>query len=201
MLKTLVVCLLAALLQASAGAAPADGQDVSVQVDRDGARFDVRFEFTVPATVEETWKVLTDYDHMAQILSTVDESTVVKRNGNRLEVAQKSHGNAGPLRVMSDSLRQVELFPYKEIRSHFLKGDLKSSEFITRIIPEGPITRVSGNGMVVLGALGSLTVGADLIEAQTRSQYRELRDEIVRRQTNEPRPACIAAKNCPQTPG
>jgi hypothetical protein len=39
------------------------------------------------------------------------------------------------------------------------------------------------------------------VQSQTRRQYQELRDEILRRKTNEPTPPCILAKNCTQASG
>ena len=79
----------------------------------------------VPASPEETWEVLTDFDKMAQILSNVDSSRVVNRDGNLIQVAQKSHASVGLVRLSLDNLRQIELIPNREIRSRLLKGDLK----------------------------------------------------------------------------
>ena len=178
---------------------PAPAQDVVVRVTRDGSTFMVEAEFSVTATQDEAWDVLTDFDHMSQILSNVDASRIMDRDGNRFQVVQKSHAQAGLLRVSLDSVRQVELTPKTEIKSHILKSnDLKSSDFTTRLVEEGGLIKVTVRGSFVPMGLAAAAANPDAVEANTRRQYTELRDEIVRRKNHEPTPPCILAKNCPQ---
>ena len=177
-------CLLAVALllaQAPAESSPPGDQDIAVHIRKERSTFAVSVEFTVAATLEETWNVLADYDHMAQIVSTVDSSRIVSRDGNRIVVAQSSHGNVGPLHFAVDGVRQIDLTPYTEIRSHLVKGDLKASDFTTRLVDEHGVTRVSVSGTVVPSAWVAWAVGIGPIEAQTRRQYQELRNEILRR--------------------
>ena len=140
--------------------------------------------------------MLTDFDHMATILSNVDQSHIVSREGNRLEVNQKAHGNAGPLKISTDSVRQIELTPKREIKSHLLKGDLKSSDFTTRLAPEGELIRVSVAGKFATGLLAGAALSPEAVQQQTQRQYQELREEILRRKNKQPTPACLIAKNC-----
>lgn len=197
--RSFMLTSLAAL--ALAFAAPAKAEDVTVHVQKNDAAFEVRAEFTVPATVTETWEVVTDYDNMAKIVSTVDSSKIQNRNGNTFEVAQKSHVRAGLLPIYLESVRQVTLTPPKEIKSTLLKGNLKSSEFVTRVFDEGTQTKVTVEGTFVPTALGAATITVDSVISSTRQQYRELRDEIIRRKKGEPPPPCILAKNCMQSSG
>jgi carbon monoxide dehydrogenase subunit G len=202
MLKTLVTLITAVAVSAApfvAIAAGAGSKDIIVKVDRDGNTFTVAAEFTVAADLDETWEVLVDFDKMAQILSNVDASQVVNRSGNRFEVVQKSHGQAGPIRVNLDSTRAVELTPKSEIKSKLLKGDLKSSDFVTRVAPDGAVTRVTVSGKFVAGGLSAAAITPEAVQAQTTRQYQELRDEILRRKAKEPTPPCLLAKNCSQT--
>ena len=156
-------------------------QDIDVRVRKERAAFDISFEFTVPATIEQTWNVLTDYEHMAQILSNMDSSRVVSRDGNRITVAQTSHGKVGPIHVSVDGLREIVLTPPTEIRSHLIKGDLKASDFTTELHAEGAVTRVTGHGKIVVAPWVGLALGAEKVAAQTRQQYQELREEVLRR--------------------
>jgi hypothetical protein len=118
---------------------------------------------------------------MAQILSNMDSSRIVSRDGNRITVAQTSHGKVGPIHVSVDGLREIVLMPPTEIRSHLLKGDLKASDFTTELHDEGAVTRVTGHGTLVVSAWAGLALSADSVAAQTRRQYQELRNEILRR--------------------
>ncbi len=177
------------------------GRDITVHVEKDGSAFVVSAELTVAANADEVWVVLTDFDHMAQILSNVDASQIANRDGNKFEVIQKSHASTGPLRISHDSVRQVELSPKQEIRSHLLKGNLKSSDFTTRITEENGGIRITVHGKFVASGLSASAITPEAVESQTRRQYQELREEILRRKANEPRPPCLLAKNCTQESG
>ena len=48
---------------------------------------------------------------------------------------------------------------------------------------EGGRTRVKGGGRIILSAWSAWAVGADSVERQTRRQYQDMRDEILRRKT------------------
>jgi hypothetical protein len=176
------LCAIALLLaQVPAPASSPGDQGITVHVRKERSTFEISFEFTVPATVEETWNVLADYEHMAQFVSTIDSIRIVSRDGNRLEVAQQSHGNVGPIHISVDGLREIELTPPKEIRSHLVKGDLKAADFTTRIVDDGGATRVVGTGKLVPAAWVAWAVTVATVEAQTRRQYQDLRNEILRR--------------------
>jgi carbon monoxide dehydrogenase subunit G len=182
-------------------AAPPGGGDIAVHVERDGNAFMVAAELTVAASTDEVWEVLTDFDHMAQILSSVDFSRVANRNGKRFDVIQKSHGSAGLIHVSLDSVRAVELTPKREIRSHLTTGDLKSSDFTTRIAKKGGVTRIAVRGRIVAEGLSAAAITPEAVQDQMQRQYRELREEILRRKAREPAPPCLLAKNCAQVSG
>jgi carbon monoxide dehydrogenase subunit G len=199
----LVLALIAAIAfiasPVTTHAAQTSGGDITVHVAKDGTAFVVSTELTVAANVDEVWAVLTDFDHMAQILSNVDASQIANRHGNKFEVIQKSHASAGPLRISLDSVRQVELSPKQEIRSHLLKGGgLKSSKFTTRIADEGGVIKITVHGKFVASGLSASAITPERVESQTRRQYQELREEILRRKANEPPPPCLVAKDCTQ---
>jgi carbon monoxide dehydrogenase subunit G len=194
-----LVSILCAALSPLASGASGGGSDAVAHVTRDGATFTVEAEFSVAASPEEVWDVITDFDRMAQILMSVDASKIVSRNGNVIQVEQKSHSTAGPLRLSMDSLREISLTPPKELRSRLIKGDVKSSDFTTRVIDEGGgITKVSVSGKFVAGTFSSGFITPESVQAQTRQQYQELREEILRRKAKEPPPQCLIAKNCAQ---
>ena len=203
MLKPAWIAMAALAFAASmpASAAPPSPKDINVRVERDGNTFTVSADLTVAANGDEVWDVLTDFDRMAQILSNVDASRIANRDGNRFEVIQKSHANAGFIKLSMDSVRQVELTPKREIRSHLVKGDLKSSDFQTLINDEGSVTRITVNGKFVAGGLGAAAITPEVVQAQTQRQYQELREEILRRKAKEAPPPCLLAKNCAQGSG
>jgi len=177
-------------------AASSNSEDIVVRVQKAGAGLEVAAELTVAAAAEETWEVLTDYDRMAQILSSVDASRVVKREGQRLEVAQTSHIGFGPFKLTLNNLRRIELVPKREIRSHLLQGDLKAADFTTRLVDEGTEMRVVWQGRIVPGPLASLAVTPAAVEAELRQLCRELRAEILRRKAGRSAASCRPGKTC-----
>lgn len=172
------------------------GEDITVEVDKDGSTFTVSAELTVAADADEVWSVLTDFDHMAQILSNVDASRIANRDGDKFDVIQKSHASAGLLHISLDSVRRIELSPKQEIRSRLLKGDLKSSDFTTRVVEHGNVVKITVHGTFVVAGLMGAAITPETVGAQTRQQYEELREEILRRKAKQPPPPCLLAKNC-----
>jgi hypothetical protein len=190
------IVILAASVQSNS--APVPGSEIAVRVARTGDTFTIEADWSVAASADAVWDVLTDFDRMALIVSSVDASRIINRNGNRFEVEQKSHADVGLLRISRDSLRQVELLPKREIRSRLLKGDLKSSDFTTRITEEAGAAKVSVRGTFVTTGLAGAVITAEAVQLQTQRAYQELREEILRRKAHEPPPPCLLAKTCPQ---
>jgi len=159
--------------------------DIVVRVQKSGGGLDVYAELAVAATAEQAWDVLVDYDRMAEILSSVDVSRIVKRDGNLLEVVQTSHIGLGPLKISLDNRRRVELIPSREIRSHLIEGDLKASDFTTRLVNEGTAMRVIWRGRIVPGLLSGLAITTGSVEAELRRMCQELGGEILRRKARQ----------------
>ena len=177
--------------------APPPARDINVRVTRDGSTFAIDADWSVEANGDEVWAVLVDFDRMAQFLSSVDASRVINREGNHLEIVQKSSASMGLLRLSLENTRAIVLTPKRDIESHLLKGDLKSSDFTTQIVDEAGGSKIIIRGQFVVSGLASAAVSVDSVEAQSRLSYQEMRDEILRRKSNEPTPACLLAKNCP----
>jgi hypothetical protein len=169
-------------LMASVAATGAqDGQDIKVHVQKHGDWIKVEVDFLVDASPAQAWNVLTDYDHMDQIVSNIAQSRIIKRDGDRLEVAQKGKAGVGPLSINFENVREIVLVPLHEIRSRMISGDMKSSEFTTRITSEGELTRITNKGEYLPAVFVPPVIGPAFIEAETRKQFQELRSEMLRR--------------------
>jgi hypothetical protein len=171
-----------ALAQAPPRTDAQDGSDIHVQVKKNGATIIVDVEMMVQASQLATWDVLTDYDHMAQFVANVQSSKITDRKGNTLVVAQKSGTAFGLLKFSFDNVREVELVPHSEIRSNLISGDMKASAFTTRIMSDGRgVTRVLNHGEFVPTMWVPPVIGTAFLEAETRRQFHELRNEVMRR--------------------
>ena len=162
-------------------ALPANDADIDVHVLQNGNHITVDVNVPVQATAIETWKVVTDYDNMAKFVSNLQASRIVERVDNRLIVMQKGKASRGPLSFSFENVREIFLTPPTEIRSRLISGDLESSEFTTRVIDHGNSAQIVNHGEFIPKVWVPPIVGPAVIEAETRKQFRELRDEIMRR--------------------
>ena len=171
------------LLHASLVGAISSDQDIDVKVAKNGQLVDVDVAFRVNASRDDAWRVLTDYNDMVRFVSSLTWSSIVRQDGNALEVAQKGHVQFGLLSFPFESTRRIELEPYHEIRSYLIDGDMKTSRFTTRIVDEGEVTLILQHGEVVSTMWVPPWIGPAIIAAGTRRQWQEFRAEILRRKT------------------
>ena len=156
-------------------------QDIVVRVQVDGQNVAVDVDCPVDAPWSVVWEVLTDYEHMAQFISNIDYSVVEDRTDNVLRVRQKGKASMGPVTLRFDYLREVELVPNREIRSRLISGDLKASDFVTRIVEVAAKIHIVNSGRYTPKLWVPPIIGPALIEAETQKQFGEIRTEILRR--------------------
>lgn len=159
-----------------------DAQPIAVQVEKRGETIVVDVQATVAAESRYAWAVLTDYDHMAQFVSTLKSSAIVRRQGNSLQVEQRGEARLAFLHFSFHTIRAVELVPGQEIRSQLITGDFKSYGFTTRVTDMGDHTLITHHGEYVPNTWVPPGVGPSLIKAETEKQYKELMAEMVLRQ-------------------
>ena len=169
------------LAASSPQAAPQDSRDIIVKVQKKGEWVIVDVDFPVDATVPETWNVMTDYDNMSKFVSNLVSSKIIGREGNTLSVEQKGKASRGPLTISFENVREIVLTPQREVHSRLVSGDLKASEFTTRVIDRGAFTQIINHGEFIPNIWVPPVIGPALIEAETRKQFQELRLEILRR--------------------
>jgi hypothetical protein len=176
----LLVLLLLTALPLPAWSLDTD-QDIAVHVEKEGQNIAVEVDCPVDAPRAIVWEVLTDYDHMAQFVSNIEYSGITDRADNVLRVRQRGKASRGPLSITFDNVREVELVPYREIRSRLISGDLKASDFVTRIVEVAAAIHIVNSGRYTPKMWIPPFVGPALIEAETRKQFGEIRNEILRR--------------------
>ena len=177
--KHLLVVLLAALPLGSPAYTP--NEDIEVKVTKEGPGVAIDVVCPVDAPWQIVWQVLTDYPRMPQYISNIHSSVVEEANGNVLRVRQKGKVSRGPLTLTFDMTREVELMPQSEIRSRLISGDLKSSDFVTKIVRAGERIHIVNIGRYVPKVWVPPLLGPAMIEAETKKQFGEFRAEILRR--------------------
>lgn len=167
----------------SRGLAHAELQNpsITIEVKKSGEAVMVDASFVVPASQHEVWEVLTDFDHMAKFLPNLQSSKVIAGGANKLQVEQKGRVAYGLLSFSFDNVRDVELAPYHEIRSHLVSGNLKKGEGTTQLIPEGTGTRVVYHNESLPGFWLGAAVSLSVVEKASREQFEAMKNEILHR--------------------
>lgn len=106
---------------------PATGRtaDITVQTTRHGDSFEVEAVAEIEADVVDAWKVLTDYDRLAEFIPGMLESRVVSRDGSNVLVDQRGEASllffTFPMRVRL----AIEEYPNDRIVSSAISGNFK----------------------------------------------------------------------------
>lgn len=172
-----------------AGAADARNSEIDVTVRVDGDDVQVTASFTVDATPQETWGVLTDFDNMARFISNLEISEIMSREGNVLRVHAKGRARFGPLQFPFESVRELTLKPFERIQSRQVSGTLKRFEGETLITATPLGSRVAYKGHSISNQAIPPVFGPALIKSETEEQFHELQTEILRRRAEAGRKA------------
>ena len=158
-----------------------EDRDIEVKVQIAGENVIVDVILAVPATRQEVWIVLTDFEHMADFVSNLKESKVVSISGDTLKIFQRGSATYGLISFPFESTREIRLIPFDKIRSHMISGNMRKMEGTTQLIDQGGQTRVIYHTDTVQEVWIPPIVGKIFIEHEIREQFRELRNEIIKR--------------------
>ena len=162
-------------------------KSIAIEVNKNGSMIVVDATVILAATPHETWAVLTDYDHMVRFLHNLQFSKIIEGAVNKIQVAQKGKATYGPLSFSFDTVREVELKPYQEIRSRVISGSIKQGSGTTRLIPEGSGTRIVYHNETMPNYWLPPGIGPTLVKQEIRAQFEDMISEILRRQIEKQR--------------
>jgi hypothetical protein len=157
------------------------GRDIEVQVSMVGENIVIDLNFTVPASQQEVWDVLTDFDGMADFVSNLKESKIVSVSEDKLTIFQSGAATYGPIRYPFESTREVRLIPYHQILTHLISGNMHKLEGTTYLTDEAGLTRVVHRTEAIPKIWIPAVVGKVFIEHEVREQFNEMRNEVIRR--------------------
>ena len=160
-------------------AAPDD--DIKLKVEVRGSEVMADVEFFVHATPQETWAVLTDYDHATEFISGLERSAILVRSDNMLMVSQKGRVDYGPFFATFETIAELQLTPYETIRSRMISGNMKKNQSTTLISQEAGGTRVVHHLESIPDVWIPPLIGRILIAHEVRNRFRQLIAEILRR--------------------
>jgi carbon monoxide dehydrogenase subunit G len=178
---SLLLLIWSALFMQIAMAEPAVDEDIEVKVKIAGESVTVDLSLVVPATRQEVWSVLTDFGHMADFISNLKESRVISTSGNTLKIFQRGVATYGPINFPFESTREIRLTPFDKIKSHMISGNMRKMEGMTRLIDEGGQTRIIYHTDTIQEVWVPPLAGNLFIEHEIREQFKEMRNEIMKR--------------------
>lgn len=185
-IRVLTGLLVAAVMTGPSHAqSSASGQDIEVSAKKVSDMVVIDVSLVVQATPKEAWDVLIDYDRMPQFLPNLQSSKIVSRTPTQLKVAQKGGVSHGPISLTFDVVREVDLKPYSEILSRVVSGNLKKVDGTTRLAAAGEGTRITFHSESIPNVWVPPGIGPALIESETRDQFNDMRNEILKRKNAE----------------
>ena len=185
-MRNLSLLLLLYSLMAPAFADTQTDKDIEVKVQIAGENVIVDLSLVVPATRQQVWAVLTDFEHMTGFVSNLNESKVISTSGDTLNIFQRGSAKYGPLAFKFESTREMKLDPFDKIKSRMISGNMRKMEGMTRLVDEVGQTRIIYHADTIPGVWIPPIVGKIFIEHETREQFREMRDEIIKRKRTHP---------------
>lgn len=200
-MKALWLLFLAVLL-ALPTATMARDRDILVKAVKTGKVMVIDVAMTVNASVEEVWAVMTDWDNMEKFIPGITSSEIVKRDGNSYRVKQAGKVPLGPFSISYEAVRDIEVvLRLESMRFQGVSGDFERLDGTVNLVREGEATRVVYRAESVPTVWVPPFVGIAMVEHTARSQFGEMRVEMLRRAlakaTAKAAPAPAVAKQAP----
>ena len=160
-------------------------QEIEVSVREVGEAFVVEANFQAPVRARTAWNVLTDYEHMASILSNLESSKIASRDGNTLIVRQSGVARFGLFSYAFQVEREIRLEPMKRILTKNLSGSLKRMESEVMLTPSSQESgvHVAYHGEFVFGSTLAGLFAQSFLRHEVEEQFQALVAEMRRRET------------------
>jgi hypothetical protein len=170
-----------AFFLAFAGGAAAAEPPSAVTLAKHGETFVVDATVDFPVDLHVAWGVLTDFDHMTDVLHDVDSSQVVSRSGDVLVVRQHGHANYGPFSYSFASEREVTLAPMTSIIARQLSGNAKSYLSEMHLVETADGTTCRYHAEIIPDSAIARMFGGHFLKHEVEQHFVEMLGEMLRR--------------------
>jgi uncharacterized protein YndB with AHSA1/START domain len=158
------------------------GTDTQVKVQKKGDLVTIDLRMTMPATPQEVWSVLVDFDHMSGFLHNLQSSRIVAKNGDVWRVEQTGQTSHAGFSFSFESVRDITLKPFESLQSHLVSGTLKRHDTLTQMVPDERGTRLTYHADSISGVWIPPLLGTSVVEDEVRKQFQDIQAEILKRQ-------------------
>ncbi|MHB8354604.1 MAG: SRPBCC family protein [Burkholderiales bacterium] len=181
-LQYLLLLVLALLVTSYGNAARTAEPEVSATAVQLGETITVDAVLTVAVSLDTAWAVLTDFDHMTEILGNLTSSKVLSRNGNLWIIRQKGVAKYGFISFPFESEREVRLEPMRRIFARNLTGTLKRMDSELNIASlEQRVQLLHYHAEIVPDSLLARFFGATFVRHEVEEQLQRMATEMKRR--------------------
>ncbi|WP_231502336.1 SRPBCC family protein [Herbaspirillum sp. RV1423] len=181
-------CLLFALTvgPARASAAPPDFAQPDVDVMLSRAKgyplFEVKTGIVVDANAQRSWKVLTDYNRLAEFVPNLSASQVVSSQGDERIVVQSGFARFLFIRQAVNLTLQVTEEPINAIDIRLVSGNMREYQARWELKPlEDGRTHIAYGGMIAPDFYVPTLFGATLMKRDLRNMLKAVKAEIERK--------------------
>jgi len=182
-MRSLLLILLLCLPASAVLAQARPDNEIQIRIEKIGQVNVVDVSISVPATLQQTWAVLTDWDNLTNFMTNMKASSIIARSGNTVRVKQTMRAKFWPFSFDIELEREIELFPYERMQFRLLGGDFDKMEGTVHLVAEATGSRIVSHAESIARFWIPPLIGPIMIEQEMRDQFREIIDEIVRRAT------------------
>jgi len=165
--------------------------DINITIQNDGKKIIVDAYYSVPANLQLVWATLTDFNNISNFIKSVASSKIINRTGNTIRVAQISEIRLSGVSFNFESIREINLVPFKEISTRMISGNMSKMHEITKITSDEDQTHISYHADIVPNMWILKYIGYSFIEAEARERLQQVRNEIIRRKKTSFSPSKI----------
>lgn len=166
----------------------AGGPDVSVVMTRAKGypQFAVTATMTANADIARSWKVLTDYDRLAEFVPNLTRSQVDSSAGNERVVTQDGFARFLFIRQNIDLVLHVTEQPMEAIDIHLVSGNMREyqARWELQAMPhpgDDGRTRIAYTGIIAPDFYVPTLFGATLMKSDLRNMLNAVKAEIEKR--------------------
>jgi len=159
----------------------AAAQDIAFDVSRAGDVISVEASADIRADADTAWKVLTDYDHLADFIPDMKSSRVILRNADGALVEQKGSIDFLFFSQPVDVTLAVIEEPRRRVFARGVAGNLTDLEARYELEPTATGVSLHYHGRFVPGFAVPPLIGMSVVRSVLRRRFSAMVDEIVRR--------------------
>ena len=158
------------------------GMAADVQVEQQGRRFFVSSQTVVAAEPAVAWRVLSDYDHLADFVPAMRSSRVISKPGRPLVIEQSGEAGVLLFRFTIDVVLDIDEQPPHRLGFSARSGNMRQMRGEWRIEPEGAGIRLHYTAELEPAFWVPPLLGAALLRRDIASQIGGVAGEMERRQ-------------------